>query len=101
MKKITDRAEEIVAIHRATKNWNEIKNSLILNHGDQRDENSLNQDLVNLRQNHNKTAQIIKMQNYSTIEENFLLSYGQLNILDHIFSVENLKSLLIMNLFNE
>ncbi|KAJ8910720.1 hypothetical protein NQ315_005894 [Exocentrus adspersus] len=48
------RAEEVVAINGAN-NWDDIKNALIQNFGDQRDENCLNQDLVNLRQKPNET----------------------------------------------
>lgn len=57
LNKLHGRAEEIVAIHGATNSWDNIKNALLLNFGDQRDENCLNQDLVNLRQNFNETPQ--------------------------------------------
>lgn len=52
--KIEGRAEEVIAIHGA-KSWNEIKQVLISNFGDQRDENCLNQDLVNLKQRSNES----------------------------------------------
>lgn len=55
LNKLHGRAEEIVAIHGATSNWHDIKNALLLHFGDQRDENCLNQDLVNLRQNNGET----------------------------------------------
>lgn len=55
LNKLHGRAEEIIAIHGATSNWNDIKNALLLHFGDQRDENCLNQDLVNLRQNNGET----------------------------------------------
>ncbi|KAJ8980849.1 hypothetical protein NQ317_008908 [Molorchus minor] len=49
-------AEEVIAIH-GTTNWDEIKQALLLNFGDQRDENCLNQDLVNLKQKQNESPQ--------------------------------------------
>lgn len=54
LNKLEDRAEEIVAIHGAN-NWDEIKDALLKNFGDQRNENCLNQDLVNLKQKPNET----------------------------------------------
>lgn len=54
LNKLDGRAEEVVAIYGA-KSWEDIKNTLIQNFGDQRDENCLNQDLVNLRQKPNET----------------------------------------------
>lgn len=57
LNKLQGKAEEVVAIHGATNSWEEIKNSLILNFGDQRDENCLNQDLVNLRQRPGESPQ--------------------------------------------
>lgn len=55
LNKLQGKAEEVVAIHGATNNWNDIKNALLLHFGDQRDENCLNQDLVNLRQNYGES----------------------------------------------
>lgn len=57
LNKLHGRAEEIVVIHGATNDWLEIKNALILNFSDQRDENSLNQDLVNSIQKWNESPQ--------------------------------------------
>ncbi|XP_044744110.1 uncharacterized protein LOC123306270 [Coccinella septempunctata] len=57
LNKLHGRAEEIVVIYGATNNWIEIKNALIQNFSDQRDENSLNQGLVNSRQNFNESPQ--------------------------------------------
>ncbi|KAG5870843.1 hypothetical protein JTB14_029549 [Gonioctena quinquepunctata] len=45
--KLIGRAEEVVCY--GCDNWDSIKNTLIQNFGDQRDENSLTRDLVNLR----------------------------------------------------
>lgn len=55
LNKLEGRAEEVVAISGSSSNWNGIKDTLIQNFGDQRDENCLNQDLVNLRQKPNET----------------------------------------------
>lgn len=54
LNKLEGRAEEVVAINGA-QNWTDIRNALLQNFGDQRDENCLNQDLVNLRQKPNET----------------------------------------------
>lgn len=54
LNKLDGRAEEVVAIYGA-KSWEDIKNALLQNFGDQRDENCLNQDLVNLRQKPHET----------------------------------------------
>lgn len=53
LNKLEGRAEEVVAIY-GSNSWNDIKSALIKNFGDQRDENCLNQDLVNLKQKHNE-----------------------------------------------
>lgn len=55
LSKLEGRAEEVVAIN-GTNEWDTIKNTLIQNFGDQRDENCLNQDLVNLRQKANESS---------------------------------------------
>lgn len=54
LNKLEGRAEEVVAINGGN-SWDDIKNTLLQNFGDQRDENCLNQDLVNLRQKLNET----------------------------------------------
>lgn len=54
LNKLEGRAEEVVAINGAN-SWDDIKNALVQNFGDQRDENCLNQDLVNSRQKPNET----------------------------------------------
>lgn len=54
LNKLEGRAEEVIAINGAD-SWDDIKNTLLQNFGDQRDENCLNQDLVNLRQKPNET----------------------------------------------
>ena len=54
LNKLEGRAEEVVAITGAN-SWDDIKKTLIDNFGDQRDENCLNQDLVNLKQKTNET----------------------------------------------
>lgn len=53
--KLQGKALEIIDINGA-RNWDEIKDVLIQNFADQRDENSLNRDLINLHQN-NETPQ--------------------------------------------
>lgn len=52
--KLTGRAREVVSVHGYT-NWDDIKNTLIQHFGDQRNENSLTRDLVNLKQQPNET----------------------------------------------
>ncbi|KAJ8978146.1 hypothetical protein NQ317_016848 [Molorchus minor] len=47
--KLKGRAKEVVSIY-GCNDWEQIKETLIQNFGDQRDENSLTRDLVNLRQ---------------------------------------------------
>ena len=54
LNKIEGRAEEVVAIY-GSQSWAVIKNALLQNFGDQRDENSLNLDLVSLKQKGNET----------------------------------------------
>lgn len=54
--KIIGKAKEIISIY-GYNNWNELKTILIENFGDQRNENSLTRDLVNLRQNFNEQPQ--------------------------------------------
>lgn len=54
LNKLEGRAEEIIAINGAN-DWDSIKTTLLQNFGDQRDENCLNQDLVNLRQKPNES----------------------------------------------
>lgn len=56
LNKLEGRAEEVIAINGAN-SWESIKKTLLQNFGDQRDENCLNQDLVNLRQKPNETPQ--------------------------------------------
>lgn len=51
--KLTGRAEEVISISGA-QTWGDIKNTLITNFGDQRDENSLLSDLISLRQKPNE-----------------------------------------------
>jgi hypothetical protein len=53
--KLIGKASEVIDIN-AARNWNEIKTALIENFADQRDENSLNRDLINLTQG-NETPQ--------------------------------------------
>lgn len=53
--RLEGRAREVISIYGAN-TWDEIKSVLTQNFGDQRDENSLNRDLVNLRQT-NETPQ--------------------------------------------
>lgn len=52
--KIKGRAKEVISIY-GCNSWESIKETLIQNFGDQRDENSLTRDLVNLRQLPNDT----------------------------------------------
>lgn len=52
--KLSGRAKEVISIH-GCKSWDTIKNTLIQNFGDQRDENALTRDLVNLRQAPNES----------------------------------------------
>lgn len=52
--KLTGRAKEVISIY-GCNDWEQIKETLIQNFGDQRDENSLTRDLVNLRQLPNDT----------------------------------------------
>lgn len=54
LNKLEGRAEEVIAIN-GVKSWDDIKFTLLENFGDQRDENCLNQDLVNLKQSFNET----------------------------------------------
>lgn len=54
--KLEGKAEEVININGAV-TWEEIKLTLIQNFADQRDENSLNRDLVNMRQRDNENAQ--------------------------------------------
>ncbi|KAF2883391.1 hypothetical protein ILUMI_22779 [Ignelater luminosus] len=49
LNKLEGRAEEVIAIY-GCDSWKKIKETLLQNFGDQRDENCLNHDLVNLRQ---------------------------------------------------
>lgn len=56
LNKLENRAEEVVGIN-GVDNWDDIKNTLLQNFGDQRDENCLNLDLVNLRQKTHETPQ--------------------------------------------
>lgn len=55
LNKMKGKAEEVVTIN-GVSSWNEIKQVLIKNFADQRDENCLNRDLINMRQE-NETAQ--------------------------------------------
>ena len=52
--KLTGRAKEVISIHGVDK-WDDVKNILIQHFGDQRNENTLTRDLVNLRQQINET----------------------------------------------
>lgn len=52
--KLRGRAKEVVAIYGCS-SWNTIKDTLMQNFGDQRDENTLTRDLVTLRQLPNET----------------------------------------------
>lgn len=54
LNKLEGRAEEVVSITGAS-DWGTIKRTLIQNFGDQRDENCLNLDLVNMKQRNNET----------------------------------------------
>lgn len=56
LNKLEGRAEEVVSIN-GNKDWGSIKQTLIQNFGDQRDENSLNLDLVNMKQKSNETPE--------------------------------------------
>jgi hypothetical protein len=55
LNKLKGKAEEVVTIN-GVFSWNEIKQVLIKNFADQRDENCLNRDLINMRQD-NETTQ--------------------------------------------
>ncbi|KAJ8984984.1 hypothetical protein NQ317_016895 [Molorchus minor] len=54
LNKLEGRAEEVIGIT-GTRDWNSIKNALLQNFGDQRDENCLNQDLSRLKLYLNET----------------------------------------------
>ncbi|KAJ8961595.1 hypothetical protein NQ317_003911 [Molorchus minor] len=54
--RLTGRAKEIISVY-GVNTWTEIKAVLIQNFGDQRNENSLTRDLVNLRQNNESPQQ--------------------------------------------
>lgn len=54
--RLTGRAREVISIYGAT-TWDDVKSILTQNFGDQRDENSLNRDLVNLRQTNESSQQ--------------------------------------------
>lgn len=54
LSKLTGRAKEVVSIY-GYERWDDIKKILIQNFGDQRNENSLTRDLVNLRQHPGET----------------------------------------------
>lgn len=56
LSKLTGRAKEVVSIY-GCENWQDVKTVLIQNFGDQRDENSLTRDLVNLKQNNETPLQ--------------------------------------------
>lgn len=51
--KLIGRAKEVVSVH-GYDTWEDVKNTLIQHFGDQRNENSLTRDLVNLRQHPNE-----------------------------------------------
>lgn len=53
LSKLTGRAKEVISVYGCS-DWESIKNTLIQHFGDQRDENALTRDLVNLRQNPNE-----------------------------------------------
>lgn len=56
LNKLEGEAKSIINIY-GSRSWLEVKETLIANFGDQRDESSLTRDLVNLKQNHNEKPQ--------------------------------------------
>lgn len=56
MNKLEKKAEGVIGVN-DDNNWTDIKNNLLQNCGDERDENCSYLDFVNLRQNTHKTLQ--------------------------------------------
>ncbi|XP_074030369.1 uncharacterized protein [Leptinotarsa decemlineata] len=56
LNKLQGRAKDVISVYGCS-DWNSIKGTLIQNFADQRNENSLTRDLVNLRQDQNETPQ--------------------------------------------
>lgn len=54
MSRLSGRAKEVISIY-GCETWDSVKNTLIQHFGDQRDENALTRDLVNLRQQQYET----------------------------------------------
>lgn len=76
--KLRGRAEEVISIS-GSQTWEEVKDTLVTNFGDQRDENSLLADLISLRQKPNEDcvqfyyriiATLNTLHNYISLHEN-------------------------------